>query len=149
MSCGAVGRPGNRSAGYARSLSKEYAAGSEARICRVTKRRASVRCGERNRASEKSLGDRQWRRGDGWRWPSDGCSGRDIAAHIRGRRRDVASKPPSVFETVAGAIAAKILGSERGFNFSGKRSSPFWKACRRAATNLPRKTLRSTALGRK
>ena len=41
------------------------------------------------------------------------------------------------------------LGVRECLKFSGKRSSPFRKACRRAATNLPRKTLRSTPFGRK
>src|SRR6266404_4245849 len=103
MSWSAVGRLGNRSAGYARSLAEADAAGSGARIYRVTKRCASVRCGEPNRASERSLGHRQKRLGDGWRWPRDGCSGRDIAAHIGGHRRDVSSRRPSLVETVAGA----------------------------------------------
>ena len=58
-------------------------------------------------------------------------------------------QPPSSRRNNGRNQAAKILGWERSFNFSGKRSWPSRKASRRAATNLPRKTLRSTALGKK
>jgi hypothetical protein len=59
---------------------------------------------------------------DDWRWPRDLCGGRDIATRIRGRGRDVSSKHPVFFETVAGG-SSKDLGSERSFNASTFRGS--------------------------
>ena len=45
--------------------------------------------------------------------------------------------------------AAKILELARSLRFPSKRSRPSWKACLRASTKLPRKTLRKLSWGRK